>query len=70
MDKGVRCILVNNQLDMEINSSSSKLMLHVLSALSELERDLISIKTKEASLKARGIKLGKPMGTLPRIKVR
>jgi len=55
---------------MEINSSSSKLMLHVLSALSELERDLISIKTKEASLKARGIKLGKPMGTLPRIKVR
>jgi len=44
-------------------------MLHVLSAQSELESDLISIKSKEASLRAGGIKLGKPMGTIPESKL-
>lgn len=71
VDNGVRCVFINNQLDMTVTTPTSKLILHVLSALSELERDLISIRTKEglASLKARGLRLGKPIGTIQRSKL-
>ena len=42
----------------------------LFSLFSELERDLISSRTKEAlaSKKAQGIKLGKPKGTIQKSK--
>jgi DNA invertase Pin-like site-specific DNA recombinase len=44
----------------------SKIMVTVFSLLAELERDLISLRTKEAlaAKKAQGIQLGKPKGTI------
>ena len=45
-DNGVRCVFVKNHLDMVLHTPTSKLILHVLSALSELEREWISIRTK------------------------
>jgi len=69
VDNGVRCVFVKNYLDMVLHTPISKFILHVLSALSELERELISIRTKGGlpSLKARGLKLGKPKGSSTKI---
>ena len=49
---------------------SSKIMVTMFSLFAELERDLISARTKEAlaSKKAQGIKLGKPKGTIQKSK--
>ena len=49
---------------------SSKVMVTMFSLFAELERDLISARTKEAlaSKKAQGIKLGKPKGTIQKSK--
>jgi len=49
---------------------TSKVMVVFFSLLSELERDLVSIRTKEAlqSKKAQGIQLGKPIGTIQKSK--
>ena len=49
---------------------ASKVMVTMFSLFSELERDLISSRTKEAlaSKKAQGIKLGKPKGTIQKSK--
>lgn len=49
---------------------NSKIIITLFSLFSELERDLISLRTKEAlaSKKAQGIKLGKPKGTLQKSK--
>ena len=49
---------------------SSKIMVTMFSLCAELERDLISARTKEAlaSKKAQGIKLGKPQGTIQKSK--
>ena len=67
--KGVDVIIVKQNL--KINSTNkdditSKVMITMLSLFSELERDLISQRTKEAlrTKKAQGIKLGKPKGTI------
>ena len=45
-------------------------MITLFSLFSELERDLISLRTKEAlaSKKAKGIQLGKPKGTVQKSK--
>ena len=63
MEKGIKIYTVkgNWQLD---NSIQSKVMAMVFSMASEIERDLISKRTRE-SLKARklaGVKLGRPRG--------
>ena len=49
---------------------NSKIIITLFSLLGELERDLVSARTKEAlaSKKAQGIKLGKPKGTLQKSK--
>lgn len=64
MQKGINIYTVkgNWQLD---NSIQSKIMAMVFSMASEIERDLISKRTKEALAvkKAKGIKLGRPKGT-------
>jgi len=52
--------------DWQLDSSiQSKIMAMVFAMASEIERELISVRTKEAlrSKKAQGIKLGRPKGT-------
>lgn len=50
---------------------TSKIMVSVFGMLAELERDLISMRTKEAlaAKKAQGVKLGKPKGTKQKTKL-
>ncbi len=49
---------------------SSKIVVTVFSLLAELERDLISMRTKEAlsAKRSQGIRLGKPKGTIQKSK--
>lgn len=66
----VRIISIKQSLDISKHDMSSKIIVTIFSLLAELERDLISLRTKEAlsAKKAKGIKLGKPMGTIQRSK--
>jgi len=64
-----RLIIVKQNLDVDPNNShdiGTKIMITILSMMAELERDFISERTKEGLLarKAKGIKLGKPVGTV------
>ena len=49
---------------------TSKVMITLFSLFAELERDLISLRTKEAlaNKRAQGIQLGKPKGTVQKSK--
>ena len=68
-EKKARLILVKQNLDLNPEAKTNptnKILITVFSMLAELERDFISERTKEG-LRARvskGIKLGKPKGTL------
>lgn len=64
--KKVRVILIKQNLDVTGQDMTSKIIITLFSLFAELERDLISMRTKEAlaSKKAQGIKLGKPKGTI------
>ncbi|HAT3881116.1 TPA: recombinase family protein [Legionella pneumophila] len=70
LQKQVRVIAIKQQLDIKQHDMTSKVMITLFSLFSELERDLISLRTKEAlaSKKRQGIKLGKPKGTLQKSK--
>jgi DNA invertase Pin-like site-specific DNA recombinase len=68
-NKQARLILIKQNLDMNPNNQDSltnKVLITVFSMIAELERDFISERTKEGlnARKAKGIKLGKPKGTL------
>ncbi|HAT9262588.1 TPA: recombinase family protein [Legionella pneumophila] len=68
--KKVRVIAIKQNLDIKQHDMTSKVMITLFSLFSELERDLISMRTKEAlaSKKMQGIKLGKPKGTVQKSK--
>lgn len=68
--KQVRVIAIKQNLDIKQHDMTSKVMITLFSLFSELERDLISLRTKEAlaSKKAQGIKLGEPKGTVQKSK--
>ena len=68
--KQVRVIVIKQNLDMKQHDMTSKVMITLFSLFAELERDLISLRTKEAlaSKKAQGIQLGKPKGTIQKSK--
>ena len=68
--KQVRVIAIKQNLDIKKHDMTSKVMITLFSLFSELERDLISLRTKEAlaNKKAQGIQLGKPMGTIQKSK--
>lgn len=70
LKKKVRIIVIKQQLDITQHDMTSKVMITLFSLFSELERDLISLRTKEAlaSKKRQGIKLGKPKGTVQKSK--
>ena len=63
---GIRVILTKQNLDINEHDMGSKIIVTMFSLFAELERDLISLRTKEAlaSKRAKGIVLGKPKGTI------
>ena len=68
--KKVRVIAIKQNLDMKQHDMTSKVMITLFSLFAELERDLISLRTKEAlaNKRAQGIVLGKPKGTVQKSK--
>ena len=66
VQRDIRLIVIKQGLDIHKHDMSSKIIVTLFSLFAELERDLISIRTKEAlaAKKASGVKLGKPMGTI------
>ena len=63
--RSIRVIVLKQNLDISQQDINSKVTLTLFSLFSELERDLISLRTKEAlaSKKRHGQVLGKPKGT-------
>jgi DNA invertase Pin-like site-specific DNA recombinase len=68
--KQVRVIAIKQNLDIKQHDMNSKIVTALFSLFAELERDLISLRTKEAlaSKKLQGIQLGKPKGTIQKSK--
>jgi len=68
--KQVRIIAIKQNLDIKQHDMNSKIITTLFSLFAELERDLISLRTKEAlaSKKLQGIQLGKPKGTIQKSK--
>ena len=66
IDRQVRIIIIKQHLNFNRHDLNSKVIVTSFSLFGELERDFISLRTKEAlaSKKEKGIKLGKPKGTL------
>ena len=58
--------ILKQNLFIKQHDPMNKMLITILSMFSEFERDIISQRTKESlqNLKDRGIKLGKPIGTL------
>jgi DNA invertase Pin-like site-specific DNA recombinase len=70
VQRDIRLIAIKQNLDIQQQDMNSKVIVTLLSLFSELERDLISLRTKEAlsAKRARGQVLGKPKGTLQKSK--
>ncbi len=70
LEKNIRIISIKQNIDINKHDISSKIIVAIFSLLAELERDLVSLRTKEAlsAKKAKGIKLGKPLGTIQKSK--
>ena len=68
--KSVRVVIIKQNLDISQSDMNSKIILTLFSLFGELERDLISLRTKEAlaSKKREGQILGKPKGTIQKSK--
>jgi DNA invertase Pin-like site-specific DNA recombinase len=63
---GVEVRILKQNLIIKDKDPMNKMMITILSMFAEFERDIISQRTKEAlkGLKNKGIKLGKPKGTV------
>ena len=70
IDRNIRIIVIKQNLDILKQDMNSKIIITLFSLFAELEKDLISLRTKEAlsAKKAQGIKLGKPKGTIQKSK--
>lgn len=68
--RNVRLIICKQNLDISQQDINSKVSLTFFALFSDLERDLISLRTKEAlaSKKRQGQILGKPKGTIQKSK--
>ena len=68
--RDIRVIVIKQNLDISTEDMNSKVTLTLFSLFAELERDLISLRTKEAlaSKKRQGQILGKPKGTIQKSK--
>ena len=68
-EKGCRLVLVKQNIDINPDNKgdmTNKILVTIFSMIAELERDFVSERTKEGlrAVKARGVKLGKPKGTV------
>lgn len=70
IERNIRIIAIKQNLDINVHDISSKIIVTIFALLAELERDLVSLRTKHAlaAKKAQGIKLGKPVGTIQKSK--
>ncbi|MEM7617460.1 MAG: recombinase family protein [Pseudomonadota bacterium] len=68
----ITLIIIKQNITISANryDMTSKVMITFFSLFGELERDMVSIRTKEAlaAKKAQGVKLGKPVGTIQKSK--
>jgi len=65
--RSIRVIIIKQNLDLhQAHDMTSKVMITLFSLFAELERDLVSLRTREAlaAKKSQGIRLGKPKGTI------
>lgn len=70
VQRNIRVITLKQNLDISRQDMNSKIIITLFSLFAELERDLISLRTREAlaAKKAQGRPLGKPKGTLQKSK--
>ncbi|OTE95793.1 resolvase [Crenothrix sp. D3] len=70
VENNVRVVILKQQLDIHQHDMNSKIIITMFSLFGELERDLVSLRTKEAlaAKKSQGQTLGKPKGTIQRSK--
>jgi DNA invertase Pin-like site-specific DNA recombinase len=70
IERNIRVIAIKQSLDIAHHDMSSKIVITLFSLFAEIERDLISLRTKEAlsAKKSQGQQLGKPKGTLQKSK--
>jgi len=68
--RNIRVMILKQNLDIHQHDMNSKIVITLFSLFAELERDLISLRTKEAlaAKKLQGVKLGKPKGTIQKSK--
>ena len=68
--RNIRVIILKQNLDISRHDMNSKIIITLFSLFAELERDLVSLRTKEALVakKKQGVQLGKPKGTLQKSK--
>ena len=68
--RNIRVIILKQNLDISQHDMHSKVIITLFSLFAELERDLISLRTKEAlaAKKRQGVTLGKPKGTIQKSK--
>lgn len=67
----IRVIAIKQNIDINGDRDmTSKIIVTIFSLLAELERDLISLRTKEAlnAKRKKGVRLGKPPGTIQKSK--
>lgn len=66
LQRHIHVIIIKQNLDIAQHDMNSKIIVTLFSLFAELERDLISLRTKEAlaTKKAQGVQLGKPKGTI------
>lgn len=68
--QNIRVIIIKQNFDISKHDMNSKIIITLFSLFSELERDLVRLRTKEAlaAKKAQGKKLGKPKGIIQKSK--
>ncbi len=68
--RNIRIIILKQNLDIHKHDMNSKIVTTLFSLFAELERDLISLRTKEAlaAKRMQGVVLGKPKGTIQKSK--
>ena len=70
LQRHIRVITLKQNLDIDRQDMDAKIIITLFSLFAELERDLISLRTREAlaAKKAQGQRLGKPRGALQKSK--
>ncbi len=70
VEKGVRIIVTKQGLDLSKDDMLSQIVVKMIKMMVDLEKDLMSIRTKEAlsAKKMAGMNLGKPKGTIQKSK--